>query len=666
MAASPGAAMQHAEQPALSPPVLYRFGLFEADPGSGTLTRSGVRIRIQDQPFRVLIALLEQPREIVSREELRHRLWADGTFVDFDGSLNVIVKKLRAAIGDDPNNPRFIETVPGKGYRFIAPVEGGDVRPLAVEALSPPEPGIPQRLAPSATPINSQRPSWRPRVRWIASVGATLIVLALAALLVLRARRDAPEAGARAADLAAANSIAVVPFANWGAGPSLDYLRYALASDIITDLTYARSLSVRPLASTSKYGEHTADPQAIGRELKASYVISGYFANDGGQLEVTAEMSRVADDRVLWRETLSAAPDELLRLHDDLVWSLQKGVIGVLGTGQMTGTVPVPHSQKAYDLYLRSVAVPRDPVPNKGAIVDLAESVKEDPSYAPAWVDLAWRYYIDASYADGGEESYRKSEDASAHAASLDPLGTANWITLRTERGDLKKAWNLATNLLRLRPDSWDSHFEMSYVYRYAGLLDQAAKECNAGLAADPGNPILRSCSKVFMYKGDYARARVFVDLDGSSGWSVRQRMQFALRQKNYTEALALAKVATETGYHDSEIIRDRLEDQPAAVLDRTGAQEAAFAANQSDSEDEYEIGAMLSFAGQTDRALRLVGEAVRRGYCAVPMLETDPLLASLRDRPQFREMESQAANCQRNFLTYVTAAGRTAPASSN
>ena len=487
--------------------------------------------------------------------------------------------------------------------------------------------------------------------------------MAIVVFLALLLHKKAPEGAiAHGADSAAVNSIAVVPFANWGAGASLDYLRYALASDIITDLTYARSLSVRPLASTSKYGDHPEDPQAIGRALKASYVISGYFANDGGQIAITAEMSRVSDDRVLWRETLSAAPDQLLQLHDDLAWSLQKGVIGVLGSGQMAGTIPVPHSQLAYDLYLRSVAVPRDPVPNRKAIADLAESVQQDPSYAPAWTQLAWRYYIDASYGDGGEEAYRKSEDATAHAASLDPLGTANWITLRTERGDLEGAWNLARNLLLLRPDSWDSHFEMSYVYRYAGLLDQAAAECDKGLSSDPGNPILRSCSKVYMYKGDFARAAVFVDLDGSSGWSVRQRMQFALRRKNYNEALALAKVATETGYHDAEIARVRLENQPVAVLDKTGATEATFAQKQSDSEDEYEIGAMLSFAGQEDRALRVIGDSVRRGYCAVPMLESDPLLGGLRERPRFREIESQAATCQRNFLNYIAIAGRAAP----
>src|SRR6266480_5661199 len=101
---------------------VFCFGLFQANAASGILSRSGVRVKIQEQPFRLLVLLLERPGEIVSREELRQKLWPEGTFVDFDGSLNVILKRLRAAIGDDPENPRFIETVPRRGYRFIAPV----------------------------------------------------------------------------------------------------------------------------------------------------------------------------------------------------------------------------------------------------------------------------------------------------------------------------------------------------------------------------------------------------------------------------------------------------------------------------------------------------------------------------------------------------------------
>jgi len=114
---------------------IFRFGLFQADAAGGTLMRNGVRIKLQDQPFRVLVILLERPGEIVTREELRQKLWAEGTFVDFDGSLNVIWKKLRAAIDDDSDNPRFIETVPRRGYRFIAPVSN-DRRPEAVPKVS--------------------------------------------------------------------------------------------------------------------------------------------------------------------------------------------------------------------------------------------------------------------------------------------------------------------------------------------------------------------------------------------------------------------------------------------------------------------------------------------------------------------------------------------------
>src|SRR6516162_4328727 len=101
---------------------LFRFGLFEADTARCTLTRDGARVKIQDQPFRILILLLERSGELVTREELRQALWPEGIHVDFDGSLNVSLKRLRAALDDDPDNPRFIETIPRRGYRFIAPV----------------------------------------------------------------------------------------------------------------------------------------------------------------------------------------------------------------------------------------------------------------------------------------------------------------------------------------------------------------------------------------------------------------------------------------------------------------------------------------------------------------------------------------------------------------
>lgn len=646
-----------AEQDTDSEPRIFRFGLFEADATGTKLTRAGVRIKIHDQPFCVLVALLERPGEIVTRDDLRRRLWPNGTYVDFDECLNVILKKLRATIGDTPNNPRFIETVPRKGYRFITPVSTlpSQASPAQIISSRQDNPATPpERLTQGESHTSPRRKHiGRARVVWVTALVLSAILVA-AALIHYRPFRG--RAKMTSSETMPATSVAVVPFANLGAEPSFDYLRYAVASDIVTDLTYARSISVRPFTSTAKYGAHPEDPQAVGRDMKVAYVISGYFATESGRLAITAEMDRVADNRVVWRDTLSADPNELIHLHDDFVWSLQKGVFDALGSGETALEIPTPHSQHAYDLYLRSVAIPRDPQPNKEAIADLKESVKEDPAYSPAWVDLAWRYYIDASYSNGGKAEYDKSEEASAHAASIDPRGIANWITIRTESGDLKGAYDLAQKLLRWRPDSWAPHFELSYIYRYAGLLDESARECQVALAKDPGNPILRSCSKVFLYLGDNDRAHTYMDLDGSSGWSVRERMQLALRQRNHAEALALAKVAVETGYADTEIVRDRLENQPPRVLDAIADKEEAFAYSQSDSEEAYEIGVMLTFAGEPDRAMRVLRWSVRRGYCAVPELESDPVLAAVRGRTDFARLEDEAAACQRGFLDHVRA----------
>ena len=648
-------------------PRAYRFGLFEVDLNNAQMTRKGVRLRLQEQPFRILSLLLQRPGQIITREDFRRELWPSGTFVDFDGSLNTALKRLRAALDDDPDNPRFIETVPRKGYRFIAPVEAVDAE-ISLPADSPSDyegKAVAQIFGPlqqGAAPASMRQTRIAPLT--IALPIGILLLISLAALAVSRFSGKKNEVNAT--DLAPDNSLSVLPFANGGAGPVFDYLRFAIASDIVTDLTHARSVSVRPFASTTKYAADPKDPQTAGREMKSSYIVSGDFVSEGGKLKVTAELTRVSDGRVLWRDSAAAAPDELVRLHESLSERLQNGVISALGGQQMAGAVPAPHSQRAYDLYLRSVAMPRDPGPNRAAIAALNESVAEDPDYAPAWVELGWRYYFDAEYSGGGEPSYKKSAEAITRAASLDPNGTANSINLNVEHGDLTEGYDKARRLLSRRPDASAAHFQMAYVYRYAGLADQAARECDDALAIDPGNFIFRSCSKVFMYEGNYARAQVFLDLDGNSGWSVRQRMHFALRQRDFPLALALATIAVESGYKDAQVILTELNHESPGALEAVAAQEEAYAASQNDPEEKYEVAAMLSFAGQADRAMRLLGAAVQKNYCATQLLETDPLLAVLRTRKDFQQLKARAAACQESFLAHVKAETSAASFSSN
>ena len=635
-----------------APATIFRFGLFEADAASSTLMRNGARIKVQEQPFRVLILLLERHGQIVTREELRQRLWPEGTYVDFDGSLNVVLKKLRAAIDDDSDNPRFIETVPRRGYRFIAPVEL-----LESNKIEPLHPAIAGRNGERELGEAVRHPGLPVRARNVGrnwGVAAVMVIALLAGGILIRSFRN--HGIARGRDFTPSTSLAVIPFSNQGAGPSFDYLQFALASDVVTDLSYARSLSVRPFASTTKYAAGPVDPQTVGRQLHVAYVISGGFVNEAGKLTLSTELTRVSDDAVVWRDSFSEPATDLVRLHDELAQRLQDGVLARVGGAPITSEIPVPHRQRAYDMYLRAVAMPRDPTPNHTAIALLKEAITEDPDYAPAFSELSWRYYLDAEYSGGGEASYRLSEEATARATALDPNGTTNAVAQKAEHGDLAAAYDEAQGLLARRPDSSDAHFEMSYVYRYAGLFDQAARECNEALTIDPGDFLFRSCSKVFMYQGNKARAQTFFDLDGNSGWSVRQEMQSALRQKDNAFALALAIIALESGYKDVEIVVAHLEHKPADLVARIAERELQDAMDQSDPEERYETAAMLSSAGQTELAAKLLKSAVEGGYCATPLLDHDSLLGALRSRPDFQGLKVLSTVCQQKFLAHIGA----------
>jgi len=230
---------------------IFRFGLFQADAASGTLMRNGVRIKLQDQPFRVLLVLVERPGEIVTREELRQKLWAEGTFVDFDGSLNVILKKLRAAIDDDSDNPRFIETVPRRGYRFIAPVSN-DRREEAIAKINDgPQHAVlpPQEILPPAPEVlalpAARNVSTRSLLIYTASAVAVVIV-ASAAWMLWRSKTLAAFGSGRASqDLATVQvrkSVAVLGFHSLSGSGEDAWLATALSEMLSTELSGGEKL----------------------------------------------------------------------------------------------------------------------------------------------------------------------------------------------------------------------------------------------------------------------------------------------------------------------------------------------------------------------------------------------------------------------------------------
>jgi TolB-like protein len=448
------------------------------------------------------------------------------------------------------------------------------------------------------------------------------------------------------------NAIAVLPLQNMNGDFNIDYLRFALADELTSVLTYSRSLEVRPSSVTRKYVALDLDPKKVGQELRVGRLLSGSFRKQGDQIMVTLEAIDVPTDRLLWQTTVGAKADDLIGLQEQLSTQLQHGLLPILG-GASGATEPAasrPKNQQAYDFYLRSVAVPHDPNPNKEAIKMLEWAVGIDPSYAPAWEALGQRYYFDSIYGGGGEEMFQRSNAAYERAVSLDPnrvMAASNLITNRVERGELGRAYDAATDLVRRRAQSADAHFALSYVLRYAGMLDQSTQECNTARSLDPGNFAFRSCAWSFLEMGKTDRAMDFVHLDAGSEWAAWVTPYVYLAEGNMAEAHGTSRhMGTASSYHRPLMEACTAAQRPADLAKIVREAESSVMM-EPDAEAWYHVGALMAACGQNEPALRLLKAAVQQNYCAHSALLDDPLLKDLRKDTAFNEVLTSSSNCE-------------------
>ena len=448
------------------------------------------------------------------------------------------------------------------------------------------------------------------------------------------------------------STLAVLPLQNLSGDSSLEYLRFAFADQIANVLTYSRTLDVRPSALTRKYAGMDVDPQRAGHEMHVSTVMSGHFVRQGDTLLVTLETVDVASDRVLWQTTLTASPNELVSFQARLESEVRQQLLPLLGVhaGEFIDTSTRPKSPEAYELYLRSVAVPHDAGPNKQAIAMLERAVGLDANYAPAWEALGMRYYYDADYGNGGEEAFQRSNQAFERALALDRnriVAAGQLIANRVERGELGKANYQALDLVKSRPESGEAHFILAYVLRYAGMLEQSTAECNTALRLDPGNYQFRSCAWAFLDLGDISRARDFVQLDAGSEWAAYVLPSLLMREGNLAEAREAVKhMPTQPRYH-RDLLEACLGPRPPAEADRIAQQALTTQPVELDPEIWYYEGAIFAFCGKTDAAIHMFKLAIEQNFCAYSNLLSDPLLAKLRTNPRIDEVLTEASRCQ-------------------
>ncbi|HVO82192.1 MAG TPA: protein kinase [Terriglobales bacterium] len=452
-------------------------------------------------------------------------------------------------------------------------------------------------------------------------------------------------------DGAASNTIAVLPLQNINGDFSVEYLRFALADEIANTLTYTRTLDVRPSSVTRKYVAADLDPQKAGRELKVANVLTGHFLRQGDSLLITLEAIQVNSDRLLWQTNLTAGAQDLIALQNEMATQIRQGLLPVLGAaGGFLDTGTRPKNQEAYDLYLHSLALSHDAGPNKDAIAVLEHVVAMDPTYAPGWEELGLRCYYDADYSDGGEEMFQRSNKAYEHALALDPNripAASQMIVNHVERGELGRAHELALDLVKRRPESAQAHFALSYVLRYAGMLEQSAQECDTALALDPGNYQFRSCAWAFAELGKTQRAMDYVRLDQGSEWAAYATPSILLREGKLDQAREAVKRMPNTARYHRDLLEACVGLTPQSELDRIAQQDLTSQPAEPDPEIWYYQGAILGYCGKKEAALHMLKLAVEQNYCAYSNLLSDPLLAKLRAEPQFNTVLTAAHQCQ-------------------
>src|SRR6202050_3516614 len=372
-------------------PSLVRFANFEVDLRAGELRREGSRVRLQEQPFLLLTVLLESAGEVVTREELRKRLWAEDTFVDFDHRLAVAVSKLRDALRDSADKPTLVETVGRRGYRFLGHLE-------FTGSLSADSNG-----GKSDTPLASSQPAEQAELPKLAhphptrsriflfSVGFVILLAAIALTRLVRIRSGKEQSSTP-------RSLAILPLQNRGEDSRSDFLGLSLADVLITKLAYVRSLSVRPSAAIEKYRGTAIDLQKVAADLKVDTLLTGSFIRDGNNLRITYQLVDAKTEKILGQGVIDLKYDNLLTVQDKFTRQLISELQLTLSPTEADRLKPeVAVHPLAYEYFLQGLdfhGQHKFPL----AIKMLEKSTEIDPNYAPAWAYLGASYTSDAAF----------------------------------------------------------------------------------------------------------------------------------------------------------------------------------------------------------------------------------------------------------------------------
>ncbi len=395
-------------------PTCYRFGAFHLDAESGELQGNGGSVRLQPQPLQVLLELLRHPGRIVTREDFQASLWPGNTYVEFDDGLNHAIRRLRIALGDTAEVARYIETIPRRGYRFVA----------AVETQAP----APREAVPG--PAVESRPAMSGRLWWMV-VAATTLVAALTIGFFYTLRRRPTEASIEA--------LAVLPFANFSSDPEQEHLADAITEEITTDLSRIKTTRVISRTSAMRMKGTKLSLREIGRELGVDAVVEGSVQRAGDRVRIAAQLVRVQSERHLWAEAYERSLKDILLVRSEVSADIASHVRAEVAPHEPPPAKGRAAAPEAYDSYLIGMRFFDEGTMTgyKKSIPYFEEATEKDPDYALAYAELAEAHAMIAFLDPSDSTHFGQAQAAARKAMEIDPTLPEAQI----READLKLYW---------------------------------------------------------------------------------------------------------------------------------------------------------------------------------------------------------------------------------
>jgi TolB-like protein/DNA-binding winged helix-turn-helix (wHTH) protein len=591
-----------------------RFGSFEVNPRTGELRKQGIRIKLHEKPFQVLLALLEHSGEVVTRKELQDLLWPQDTFVEFENGLNNAISRLREALGDTAETPRFIETLPRRGYRFLPEVS---------------------RAVSSSSPSRSFR-------RWLLAillgVGAAALVLGVAFQFALPRPK-------------AIQSLAVLPFRNLDAGTSDDYFTDGMTDAVTTELAKLGVSSVISETSVAQFKDTKKSVPEIARALTVDAVVEGAVLRKGNQVRITVQLIRGDTDRHMWAESYERQMSDILALQNEVALGVAHAIKLELSPGAAARhTSPKHVNAEAYEAYLkgRYFMQKRDESALRAKDY-FQQAIQLDPGYAPAYAGLSDFYVLTLP----PKEALPKAKEYAQQALKLDSSLPDSHISLAYiyfyDDWDWPAAGKEFQRAISLAPGLAESHRWYAVYLTAMGRMAEAMREAQRAVDLDPlsvsahhGAAI--AAASAAQYDRSIDEGRKIIELDPNDPRAYLDMSVGHLQKRMYQEALQDTGKGLALSHRAPFFLSIA-----AYVYGRLGNMEQA-----TELVNEMRAASQKSFVGPFLFATAFVGmgkekeamDALEEGYKAhdpdIVGLNSTPWFEPLRSDPRFQSLVSR------------------------